>query len=160
MLSRVRLIWRIMGSQPYKGHSGLWLDPFLEAVRYCSAKLGGILVYIVYQIWLFRNSLVFEVEIVFMQWVLERAIYLAIEYCHFDIVTISLRAPKSWTPILSRQRSEALFSFLESPLLLSLSRWTLIATLGVPQVMLGMSSEVRAIIYWWWEVLDFLSLPS
>lgn len=54
--------------------------------------------YITYQIWLSRNSLVFEAKVIFVQQVLERAIYLIFEYYHLDTATIPLYAPESWDP--------------------------------------------------------------
>lgn len=47
---------------------------------------GGKLAYMVHQIWLFKNSLTFEVEIVPMHRVLERAYSIAEEYGCFDYV--------------------------------------------------------------------------
>lgn len=52
---------------------------------------GGRLAYMANQIWLFRNSLAFEAEVVPVHQVLERAYSLVKEYGHFDYVDIASR---------------------------------------------------------------------
>lgn len=47
-----------------------WLGPFLDAIWHISTKASGTMAYIAYQIWLFRNSLVFEAKVVPVHWVL------------------------------------------------------------------------------------------
>ena len=48
------------------------------------------MMYVAYQIWLFRNNLIFEAEIVLVHWMLESAFCLAMQYSHFDIPGSSL----------------------------------------------------------------------
>ena len=54
------------------------------------------MIYIVYQIWLFRNYLNFDGEVVSMHRVLERAWYLIAEYLCFDATTNPLDTPDHW----------------------------------------------------------------
>lgn len=49
--------------------------------------------YIAYQIWLYKNSLVFDAEVVPAHRILDRAISLAIEYYRFDTASSSVDAP-------------------------------------------------------------------
>lgn len=58
--------------------------------------LIGRLTYITFQIWLLRNNLIFDVEVIPIHWMLEKAYYLAEEYDHFDAVGQSLDDPSSW----------------------------------------------------------------
>lgn len=48
--ARVRLIWRIAGSQTWEEIEGLWLGPFLNTHYQSSAKVTGRFAYITYQI--------------------------------------------------------------------------------------------------------------
>ena len=51
------------------------------------------MVYITYQIWLSRHSLVFDDEVIPARRVLERTVCFAQEYCQFDTATPSLDIP-------------------------------------------------------------------
>ena len=77
------LIWRMAGGQPWGAMSDAWLSPFLEKICRCTTKghtIGCRMAYIAYQIWLSRNTWVFDVEVVPMYWMLDRACFLAKEY--------------------------------------------------------------------------------
>ena len=68
--------------------------------------------YTVYQIWLSRNSLIFEVEVVLVQRVVERARCLAKEYCRFDTATMS-----SWDSFTVLAAARRTLHFLGAPTL-------------------------------------------
>lgn len=54
--------------------------------------MDGRFAYIAYQIWLSRNSLVFEIEVISIHRVLSRAVFMATEYYYCDVVDLSLEA--------------------------------------------------------------------
>lgn len=84
------------GTQTWEGAKGPWLSPFLDVLCQSSIKIVGHLAYIVYQIWLSRNSLVFEAKVIPTHQVLEKAIYMVGEYYHFNAASPSLEALGSW----------------------------------------------------------------
>lgn len=87
---RATLIWRMAGSLPYEEGYGSWLSPFLNVIRQNLAEIGGPFAYIAYHIRLFRNSLSYEAEIILAHRVLQRAIFIAIEYRRYDAASMSL----------------------------------------------------------------------
>ncbi|XP_073109545.1 uncharacterized protein [Elaeis guineensis] len=90
---RVCLNWRMAGG-PYRGvSSGSCLSSFFGVICHGSTRR---LAYIAYQIWLSRNSLIFDAEIVPAHRVLEKAYYLVKEYYRFDAVGQFLDDLSSW----------------------------------------------------------------
>ena len=64
---RTNLIWRMTNGQLWGAISGLWLPPFLNAIHQTiveSPPRGSRVTYVTYQIWLSRNSFMFDAEIV------------------------------------------------------------------------------------------------
>lgn len=82
---------------------------------------GGRLVYISYQIWLSRNYLTFEAEVVHVHCVMERAYSLAKEYNRFGCVdTVSQLGvtPSSWGSLAALAVTRRVFfHFLGAPTL-------------------------------------------
>lgn len=117
-------------SQSWVVSTSLWLGPFLDAIRYSSAETGDRMVYIVYQMLLFRNSLIFKTEIVPVHWVLQRTICLTMSATTLMLLVLPLTLQIPGTLLLPLQRPREFFLFPESPLPQDLSRLILMAALG------------------------------
>lgn len=106
-----RLIWRMVRSQTWEEVKDPWLGPFLDKLHQSLAEVASQFVYIVYQIWLFRNSLVFETKITRMHQVLERAICMVAKYHSSTLLAHPLRPWNPGTLMLPWQRTEGYFYF-------------------------------------------------
>lgn len=52
--------------------------------------------YVIYQIWISRNSLIFKTEVMLAHWVPKRALSLTMEYSYFDAASLSLDTLTPW----------------------------------------------------------------
>lgn len=101
--SRVKLVWRMVGNQSCAVSTGPWLGPFLDAIRHSSDEAGGRMVYIAYQIWLSKNNIIFEAEVILVHWVLQRAICRAWSSTIMMLLVLPLILRISRIPLIPRQ---------------------------------------------------------
>lgn len=89
----------------------------MGVVRQSFTKVGGRITYIIYQIWLSKNSLVFDTEVVPAYRMLERAICLVTNQSTIILMMLAylLMAWISGTPIQPRQQPGRFFSFSGNP---------------------------------------------
>lgn len=111
----MRLIWRMVGNQPWEGDKSYWQGPFLDTTSQSLAEAGGQIAYIAYQVdfcwttWYSRLRLYPHIGYLRELFVWLRSIIISI------LLACPLKFQSLGTSMLPRQRPGGFFLFLESP---------------------------------------------